>query len=267
MDILTAENIYGLLESGSIPYRISVYDILTSTSTFAREAAEKGAPEGTVIIARSQTEGRGRKVGRRFHSPSDTGLYMSVVLRPNGGYESFLRITTAAAVAVCRAIKKETGRSPRIKWVNDILLEGKKVCGILTEGAFRSDGSGLSYAVLGVGVNVYPPKDGFPSELEDIAGSVSESVDPTLISRLAATFLNEFSLLYRKGGYMEEYRSLSSVVGNNVRIYRQPPAEGITEATPCEDAFAYGIDDDCRLLVRFPDGREEALFSGEISVR
>ena len=250
----------------AIPYILNTYGTVTSTSTLAMDAARSGAPEGYVVIADSQTEGRGRKVGRSFHSPSGTGLYMSIVLRPQGGYENFLRITTAAAVAVCRAIISVTNKSPLIKWVNDILIDGKKVCGILTEAAFRADGSGLEYAVLGVGINVCPPKGGFPDGIKDIAGSVSDTYEPKLKESIAAAFLREFSHIYKGGDYMDEYRNLSAVIGREVNIYRTPTAE-ISATTPSEKAYAYGIDDDCRLLVRYPDVREEALFSGEISIR
>ena len=261
-----SENISALITDRTIPYIITEYGSVTSTSTLAIEAAKQGAAEGYTVIADSQTEGRGRKVGRHFHSPAHTGLYMSIVLRPKGGYESFLGITSAAAVAVCRAISSQTDKRPLIKWVNDILIDGKKVCGILTEASFLSDGSGLEYAILGVGINICPPENGFPDGIKDIAGSVSDTYDATLKDRIAAAFLSEFSRIYGGEEYMDEYRHLSAVIGKNVSIYRTPTAE-ISENTPCDKAYAYGIDDDCRLMVRFPDGKEEVLFSGEISIR
>jgi BirA family biotin operon repressor/biotin-[acetyl-CoA-carboxylase] ligase len=247
-------------------FDIEYFDTLASTNDLLKEMGEKGVPEGKVVVASHQTAGKGRGVGRSFYSPASTGLYMSLMLRPRGGFESSLKITTMAAVAVCRAISKVTGKSPKIKWVNDIILDGKKVCGILTEAAFKADGSGIDYAVLGIGVNLFLPEGGFPDDIKDIAGALCGEYDPTLRNRLADEILSEFSRIYcnEPYTYMDEYRALSCVIGKKVRIYRNP---SINIGEPDDIAYAYGIDDGCRLLIKHPDGREEALFSGEISVR
>ncbi len=247
-------------------FDIEYFDTVTSTNDILKDMGQEGVVEGKVIVASHQIAGKGRGVGRRFYSPDSTGLYMSLLLRPEGGFESSLKITTMAAVAVCRAILKETGNSPKIKWVNDIILEGKKVCGILTEAAFKADGSGLDYAVLGIGVNVSTPDGGFPDDIKEIAGALSDKYDPTLRNRLVTAILSEFDRIYCNEAdiYMDEYRALSCVIGKEVKIYRNP---SLNMGDPDAIAYAYGIDDNCRLLVRYPDGKEEALFSGEISVR
>lgn len=253
-------------KSSRLDFRILEYDRVTSTNDLLKDLAQNGAREGTVIIASSQTGGRGRGVGRRFYSPEGSGLYMSLLLRPNGGAENSLGITTAAAVAVCRAIVRETGKEPKIKWVNDIIVDGKKVCGILTEAAFSSAGTGLDYAVLGIGINLFSPKEGFPEDIKDIAGALCDVPVTDLRQRLARSVLEEFKDIYLGGmsDHMKAYRRFSCVIGREVRVYRSPFA---LTAEPDAIAYAYGIDDECRLLIRYPDGREEALFSGEISVR
>ncbi len=247
-------------------FDVEYFDAVTSTNDILKDMGKQDVSEGKVIVASHQTAGRGRGVGRRFYSPDSTGLYMSLLLRPSGGAESSLMITTAAAVAVCRAIVAITGREPQIKWVNDIILDGKKVCGILTEAAFNTDYSGLEYVVLGIGINLFVPEEGFPDDIKDIAGALCDRYDRELRDRLVKSILKEFSHIYcnEKGSYMTEYRALSCVIGKEVKIYRTPT---FVQGEPDDMAYAYGIDDNCRLLVRYPDGREEALVSGEISVR
>ena len=132
-----------------------------STNTRIRVLAEDGAPEGTVVVAAAQTAGRGRS-GKSFLSPAGTGLYMSILLRPALTMGDSLLITTAAAVAVSRAIERVAGCEAKIKWVNDVYVDEKKVCGILTEGALDLENGGLRYAILGIGINICPPDGGFP---------------------------------------------------------------------------------------------------------
>jgi BirA family biotin operon repressor/biotin-[acetyl-CoA-carboxylase] ligase len=135
-----------------------------------------------------QSAGRGR-LGRSFYSPGDTGLYMSILLRPALQPENAVLITCAAAVAVSNAIREVCGEEVQIKWVNDLFLHQKKVCGILTEASFSAQTNGLDYAVCGIGVNVYPPENGFPEELASIAGAVCSAPEEGLRDRLAAAIL------------------------------------------------------------------------------
>ncbi|MBR6501944.1 MAG: biotin--[Clostridia bacterium] len=141
---------------------------IDSTNIYAKTLASEGYKDGTVVVAREQTAGKGR-LGRTFFSKRG-GLYFSVILRPYKSLNDTVFITTAAAVAAARAIEKVSGKKCEIKWVNDIYINNKKVCGILTEGAITPDGS-LDYAILGVGINLFAPKGGFPSNLP-LAGSV-----------------------------------------------------------------------------------------------
>ena len=145
-------------------FDIEVYKVVDSTNSKLKSKAESGAPEGTVIISEEQTKGKGRR-GRTFYSPKNTGIYMSLLLRPKfSAYES-LSITTCAAVAVSRAIEINSNKNAQIKWVNDIFIDDKKVSGILTEASIDLESGGLKYAILGIGINAFSPKEGFPNEL------------------------------------------------------------------------------------------------------
>jgi len=257
--MLTVEGIRAHLSS-ELYLAPEVYDCVGSTNALLRRRAGEGAAEGTLIAAASQTEGRGR-LGRSFFSPQDSGVYFSLLLRPALPAETTVLLTAAAAVAVCRSIEALADVKPRIKWVNDVFVDGKKVCGILTEAAFDTQNGGLDYAVVGVGVNVYAPREGFPQELRDIAAGVLQAPMADARNRLVAGFVNEFFPLYRQleqRSFLEEYRARSLVIGREVTVVR---------ADVRREALACGIDDDCRLLVRYPDGTCEALGSGEISIR
>ena len=246
-------------ESGE--FSLTVLPEVTSTNTAAKQAAESGAPHFSVFIADRQTAGRGR-LGRSFFSPGATGLYMSVILRPQSGADTAM-ITSAAAVCMAEAIERVFGVSPEIKWVNDLLICGKKVCGILTEASFSADSSYVNHVVLGMGINVYPPDGGFPQELRDIAGALTDVRTDGLRCRLAAAILDRFGALYDSmlsGGsdYIDGYRSRSIALGRDVTVLT---------ARDSYQAHVVGIDDRCHLLVRLPDGSEQTLSSGEISIR
>ena len=240
-------------------YHIEHYDMVTSTNDIAKVKALAGAPQGTVILARGQTAGRGQQ-GRRFVSPMGSGLYMSIVLRPDRGSEARF-ITTRAAVAVARAIEKYTGRRAEIKWVNDIILDGKKVCGILTEGKLDPQTGDLEYAILGIGINLVEPKGDFPKELRDIAGSVfsADEVDDLDQQRitLAETILQEYFGM--AGNHYEEYASRSLLTGRTVSVMRQ--------GTSLYRAEVVRIEKDFGLTVRRENGAEETLYGGDVSVR
>lgn len=240
---------------------LTVVDQIASTNTALREAAGQGAPHGTVLIAASQTAGRGRR-GRSFFSPDGTGLYISVLLRPTIAAERAVRITTAAAVAAAEAIAQTFGIDAQIKWVNDLFLDGRKVAGILTESALGTDET-LAYAVLGIGVNVAPPAGGFPEEIRDVAGAVLPAPTEDGRARLAASFLAHFFRRYEEIGadvpaYMDEYRRRCFVIGRHVDVLRGEEKYGAT---------VLSVEDDAGLVVRRDDGTEEVLSSGEISIR
>ncbi|MGM9520963.1 MAG: biotin--[acetyl-CoA-carboxylase] ligase [Oscillospiraceae bacterium] len=240
-------------------FKLETLDSVDSTNTWLKARAE-GLSEWYAVIAGTQNAGRGR-LGRSFFSPPGTGLYISVLLRPRLPASEASLITTAAAVAVCRAVEECSGVKAGIKWVNDVLIGGKKICGILTEASFDIESGGMSYAVLGVGINVYEPDGGFPEEIRDIAGAVFPQHHGGMRSRLAAAFLKSFYHIYSSletRGFVEEYRARSILIGRPVTVIK-PGSKA--------PAVAEDIDGDCRLTVRYPDGSCETLSSGEVSVR
>ncbi len=256
-DDLTAARLAALTKTTG--WRFEVHDEVTSTNALAKAAAESGAPEGTVIFAASQTAGRGR-LGRTFCSPPDTGLYMSVVLRPHVKAEQALRITTAAAVAAARAIEQVSGKTAAIKWVNDIYCDDKKVCGILTEAVPDPQTGGLCYAVLGIGINVREPVGGFPLEISGIAGAVFDADDGDR-AVVAAAVLDAFAPLYARledGAHIAEYRARQWLCGKAVTVHTP---------TDSRAATALCVDEQCRLVVRYDSGEETALSTGDVSVR
>lgn len=240
---------------------IVVLDTCDSTNTVARELAEHGARELTVVIAREQSAGRGR-LGRSFFSPSGTGIYMSMILRPNADAESTLEITPAAAVAAARVIGSYTKKSVGIKWVNDIYADFKKVCGILTESSVDTSTGKLKYAVLGIGVDLFKPTGGFPSELADIADSVLDcEPDEHIKARFAAELINKIASMYPhigKNAFTEDYRRLSMMRGLEVFVIND---SGNIPATVID------IGDDHSLIVRYADGKVSSLRTGDVSIK
>lgn len=239
-----------------------VYDFVESTNQSVRFLALEGAPDGTVGIADAQSAGRGRN-GRAFYSPERTGIYMSVLIRDKQMGADAVSITTAAAVAVARAIEYVTGVSVQIKWINDLYLNGRKICGILTDGAINMENGQFEYAIVGIGLNVHAARDEFPPKLREIAGSIctETGLHPDR-NALVAAILRELEDVRRdpvKSQYMDEYRARSCVLGRRIRVY----------GCGCDgdEAVAERIDDDGRLIVRLDAGREVLLNSGEISIR
>jgi len=234
-----------------------------STNDDAKALAARGAAQYTVLQAEYQAKGKGR-LGRSFYSPRNTGLYFSIILRPAAlPIEDTLFITTAAAAAVAEAVESVCGKPCAIKWVNDLFLADRKICGILTEAAFAPDLRGLDYAVLGIGINIAPPDGGFPEDLRTIANTIYDSraqVPDGLRERLLAAILDRFYDYYTRfpeKAFLEAYRSRSLLTGKAVTVHRgdlQYPARVL------------GIDDRCRLILE-QDGRQTLLESGEVSIR
>ena len=236
---------------------VRVFDSIDSTNTAAKAMAANNSAHGEVVIARLQTKGRGR-LGRSFCSP-EGGLYMSIILRPTIRGEDALKLTAVAAVAVAEAIEKHTSHKALIKWVNDVYIGGKKVCGILTEASLKQDG-GIEYAVLGLGVNLYTPRGGFAEEIADIATALDK--DNLDENELAADIINLFMEYYHdldNVDILNKYRARQMLVGKKVSVIRFDGEK--------RDAVAVGVDDDCHMVVEYDDGRQEAVFSGEVSLR
>lgn len=247
----------------SKPCEIFVLKTVGSTNAYLRELAQKGASEGTLVVSSEQTSGHGRR-GRSFFSPSDTGLYMSVLLRPKVAVNEALKITSLAAVAVCLSLEKVCGASPEIKWVNDIFVNGKKAAGILTEAAFDMENGALDYVVLGIGINVYSPENGFPEEISDIAGAVLGERRGDLRNRLAAAVYEQFMQLYEHLSddvYLDEYRN--RLMWKDEQIFVLSGENG-NEKTP---AVLLGVDENFALQVRYENGVYGTISSGEISIR
>lgn len=266
-DALSRNAILRYLGNATSLYDVEVLEEVDSTNTYLKRLAPqlKAEKRGEnapwwAVIAGYQTAGRGR-MGRTFLSPTGTGVYLSVFLTPHLSAQQAVRITTAAAVAACRAIEACTDRQPKIKWVNDILIDGKKTCGILTEASMDLESGGLDWAIMGIGFNVYEPEGGFPEDLKDIAGPIAVERRRDLRSRIAASFLQHFHSIcvdLEAGGFAAEYKARSFLIGQPVNVIR---SGAIRPAT------ALDIDGECRLLVRYEDGSTEALSSGEVSVR
>lgn len=245
-------------------YRVEVRDEIDSTNTAVFDAGNKGEAEGFCMIAKRQTAGRGRR-GRNFFSPENTGLYLSVLLRPSLDAEKALLITTAAAVAGAKACERICGKNVEIKWVNDLFLDGRKIAGILTEGSIKPGTSKLEFAVMGIGINVIPPKGGWPEEISSVAGALCDSEESykDVLDRLSTEFLNEFYDLYSKlpnTDYIEEYRKRQLATGKRINV--------LSGDGSFRKAEALGVDDCFRLRVKF-DGeeKESAIDTGEISIR
>ena len=260
VDTIVSQNIFEFLDDAlKNKIEIRVLDKATSTNTLVKElATEKN--EGFVIVAGEQTAGRGR-MGRSFFSPGDSGAYMSLLLKPEIKPEDAVQITTAAAVSVCKALEKLGVNNAEIKWVNDIYLRKKKVCGILTESSFNSKSGLLDFAVLGVGINIYESEEGFPDEIKDIAGAVFSQKEENLRNKFIAGFINQFFGYYNalsSKKHMNEYKEKSFVLGKKINIIQ---SENI------RSGIAIDIDEKCNLVVELPDGNTEKMCSGEISIR
>lgn len=258
-DVITADGVKKYINNNFIN-DIIIYKTIDSTNIKLKEAAAAGAREGTVIISGEQTAGRGR-LGRNFYSPSDTGLYMSLLLRPSISASEAIKITTAAASATAEVIEEISGKKTEIKWVNDVYMDGKKICGILTEAALDMEYGVLEYAVLGIGINTYEPEGGFPDTIKNIAGAVFDMKKSDMRNRIAAGVLNRFINYYNEleqNTYYKSYSDRIMWIGKEIKIIS--PSE-------IKKAVLIGIDKNCRLIVRYENGEEDIVSSGEISIR
>lgn len=240
-----------------------VLEVVDSTNNYCRQLAQQGAPDGTAVIADSQTAGRGRR-GRSFLSPAGMGLYLSILWRPACPARRLLPLTALSAVAVCRAVERLGGASPQIKWPNDLVMRQKKVCGILTEMTLEAETGLVETAVVGIGVNCRQREKDFPPQIRDVAASLDMALDvPVRRSELAAAMLEELDEMYRHvlfapQRWLEEYRRRCLQLGSAVEVVRGGQ-------TLRADVLA--VDEQFGLTVRFAGGAVETLRAGEISVR
>lgn len=248
-----------LLHLGDHPWREQIYylDTVDSTNNYAKSLARSGAPEGTVIIADQQTGGRGR-LGRSFCSPAEMGIYLSVILRPDCLPEELMHLTCAAGVAAVRAIDNP---KVSIKWTNDLVIDKRKLGGILTELSVNPHTRKVDWAVVGIGINCCQKPWEFPEGIRDIACSLDmERQDvPKLAAELIVSLYNmRHDLFTKKSAIMDLFRQRCITIGQEISILR---GDLVRHGT------ALGIDPDGALLVQFADSHTEAVASGEVSIR
>ncbi len=260
-DIISENGVYSFLTSDiKNKCNITVLSKTESTNLLLKSMALNGTREGSVVVAGEQTAGIGR-MGRSFYSPGNTGIYMSILLKPGISPEKSVFITTAAAVAVCKALEKNGVDNTGIKWVNDIYIDGKKICGILTQGNIDSQSNKLNFAIVGIGINVYSPENDFPDEIKNIAGAVFKEKKENLRNKIVADILSCFYEIYNDltdTTYVDEYVKRSIIIGKRVDVFT---------ASQVKSAMVTGIDNECRLQVKYDDGTESVLDSGEVSLK
>lgn len=256
-DVLSVTGIQNHLDDG-LKLSVEVYETIDSTNLAMKSRIYDN--EGLVIVAKEQTAGMGR-LGRRFESPEATGVYFSILLKPQIANTEVTLLTSLAAVAVCEAIEQHTKKEPKIKWVNDIFIDDKKVCGILTQAGFSLENLTPEYVIVGIGINIYPPVAGFSEEIADIAGAIFEKKTGAIKNELAASVLNSFFRYYKSfsdKSFVREYQKRSLVTGRRIMVV------GSNEKKP---ATALEIDDMCHLIVEYENGVRDVLSTGEISIR
>ncbi len=258
-NVIDLDEIQKSLQTKTFARNILLLDQVSSTNDTAKEKARENAPEGTLIIAKRQTAGKGR-YGRTFHSPGNGNIYMSILLKPIIDVKDASFMTITAAVAVNQAIREICGIDSKIKWVNDIYIGSKKVCGILTEAGFEMETSSLNYVIAGIGINISAHQ--LPDEIKDIACDIQSNASKTFsVNHLIAEILNNFEDLYfadSKQKIIENYRTMSCVLGNKITFEK----DGIKQV-----GFAQEIDDNGALIVALECGKQFTIASGEISIR
>lgn len=229
---------------------VSHFDVIDSTNLEAKRQVKSGCKLPLVIVAEAQTAGRGR-LGRQFYSPNSTGLYMSFAYEPKTDFSDTVTVTSAAAVAVVRAIEELTDLKPKIKWVNDIFVDGKKICGILTEAITGEKAT----VIVGIGVNITTKN--FPNEIKDTAASLNVSVDKNDLMLSIVNHLTELIKGLEQRTFLPEYKEKSMVLGREVCF---------TENGVTKYGIAVDINNDGGLIVKTADGLA-TLSTGEITLR
>ncbi|NTV89275.1 MAG: biotin--[acetyl-CoA-carboxylase] ligase [Clostridiales bacterium] len=256
------------LDAEIIGRNVEYLEAVDSTNEHAKRLAAEGAEDGTVIVSGTQTAGRGR-LGRTWESAEGKGIYLSILLKPDVPPRNMQLITVAAAAAAISAIEKTTGLSALVKWPNDIVADGKKLCGILTE--MNTELDRVNYMIIGAGINFSQELTDVPEELKDKAISVNPAMyarnavfNDSIRLELVRSFLIEMDRNYiavlegRNGEILDCLRKRSATIGREVRII----SRGI-EFT----GTAVDVTEDAGLVVRLGDGTLKEINSGEVSVR
>lgn len=257
-DSLNIDKVYDLLHCKEF-YDIQLLETIDSTNLYLK-SIEQGQKEGKLVIAKEQKSGRGR-LDRKFHSPKNSGIYMSLLLRPNCDNKYTSMLTALAAVAVNQAIKSVFDLDSKIKWVNDIYLNDRKVCGILTQAAFDMENNKLDYVIVGIGINVYVPVCGFPEDIKNIAGAILQKHIPNKLNELVASILNNIYTYYtniENLDFVKLYKQDDYLLNKYITVHKPQNSY---------NAMAQGIDDNCHLIVKYEDGSLEHLNTGEVSIR
>lgn len=260
-DVMWPAEIESLLDTEWAGRNVLYFSETDSTNTRAKRLGEEGAVHGTLTVAERQTKGKGRR-GRRWESPPGSSIYMSILLRPDVLPDQASMLTLVMAQSVAEAVRSATGLEAFIKWPNDIVVNGKKVCGILTE--MSTEMERINYVVIGVGINVNT--ENFPEELAETATSLYlENGEKQLRARLAAEVLKKFEGYYKLfvesgnlSGMQERYNRLLVNRGREVRVL-EPGHE--------YDGQAIGINETGELLIRIENGKIRKVYAGEVSVR
>lgn len=247
---------------GDFPWQVHWYHSTHSTNTLAKEMARSGAAHGTTILAGHQTGGRGR-MGRSFSSPEGLGLYLSILLRPACSARELMHLTCSAGLAACDAVEQTTGFRPGIKWINDLVAEGKKLGGILTEMSVDPKTELVDYAVIGIGINCLQTEEDFPEELQDIAVSLKtvtgkEVEIPLLAAQLILALQKMAENLLNRDTIMARYRKDCVTLGREIAVISSGDIRYGT---------ALDIDPKGALIVKLQNGDTVAVNSGEVSVR
>ena len=257
--ILAIRKIY--LTTKYIGRNIIHFDVIDSTNTKAKELASLGEKDGTVVTSEEQTKGRGR-LGRHWNSPSCNGIWMSIILRPDIDPLNMSKLTLVAAAAVHEALM-DFNIKAGIKWPNDIILNGKKLCGILTE--MSGELNQINHLIIGIGVNVNTNLNEFPNELKDIATSLNLETGKTFLrTKLTAYILNHFERLYEEfvldnnlTSTIDISRKNSLLIGKEVQMYNRGKAIV---------AKVIDIDENGLLMIMHEDGAFERVISGEVTM-
>lgn len=243
-------------------YNIYIYDEVSSTNDVLKKYAIEGAEDNTVIIANSQTKGKGR-LGRSFFSPADTGIYFSILLRRNFSPDEAMFLTPAAAVCVANALGKYTQNKVEIKWVNDIYINDRKICGILSESAFNNDNTKTEFAIIGIGINLTKPLQDFPAEISSKAGFLLDNscVLDNIKTAVIADILNEFTSIlnvFTLNSIYDAYVSRSWLTSKTVIA---------DTGSEIFEAEVVGVDKSMRLVLKKTDGSIVAINCGEVNLK
>ena len=262
-DILRAGELSAGLKGCLVGRELLCLPTVDSTNNEIKRRAAVGAPDGLAVLAEEQTQGRGRR-GHSFSSPAGKGLYCSVMLQPPFPPDVLSELTAWTAVAVCRALEACCGLSAGIKWTNDVIVNGRKICGILTELEFEGETLQTSHVIVGIGINMAQTPQDFGPELDPIATSLLQELGrPVRKAELAVCLLRALDHMYasfprEKARYLEEYRRRCVTLGRQVYLVRGE------ERIP---AFAEEVDGDFALICRMEDGSRRKVTAGEVSVR